>query len=164
MYAALALTRLCSNTESTMDAQDSPYLLAHSHISNSNSAILNNNCFVAKWFVYMRRRSSSRRRWRWQWPQPWPRQRRWQWWQRRWWWWFWLSGDFLVCNFGMLFWAIWHVVGHEALKKEWYVIIKAYKFTVSEILRFFSVTLLTLHSMYNLSSLPSRVTCNNESR
>jgi len=52
MYAVLAkesLTRLCSNTESTMDAKDSPYLHAHNHISNS--AILNNNCFIAKWFV-----------------------------------------------------------------------------------------------------------------
>ena len=31
------------------------------------------------------------------------------------------------------------VVGHEALKNEWYVVIKAYKFTVFEILRGFFV-------------------------
>jgi len=52
MYAVLAeesLTRLCSNTESTMDAKDSPCLHAHNHISNS--AILNDACFVAKGFV-----------------------------------------------------------------------------------------------------------------
>ena len=55
MYAVLAeesLTRPCSNTESTMNAKDSPCLHAHNLISNS--AILNNNCFVAKWFVCMR--------------------------------------------------------------------------------------------------------------
>jgi len=46
MYAVLGLTRLCSNTESTMDAQDSPCLHAHNH--TSNSAILNNDGVVAK--------------------------------------------------------------------------------------------------------------------
>ena len=35
-----------------MDTQDSPCLYPHNHISNS--AILNNICFVAKWFVCMR--------------------------------------------------------------------------------------------------------------
>ena len=35
-----------------MDAEDSPHLYAHNRISNS--AILNNNCFIAKWFVRMR--------------------------------------------------------------------------------------------------------------
>jgi len=44
-----SLTRLSSNTESTMDAKDSSRLHAHNHISN-----LNNNCFVAKWFAWMR--------------------------------------------------------------------------------------------------------------
>jgi len=49
MYAVLAkesLTRLCANTESTMDAQDS--LCLHARNRTSNSAILNNNCFDAK--------------------------------------------------------------------------------------------------------------------
>jgi len=48
MYAVLAeesLTRLFSNTESTVDAKNSPYLHAHNCISNST--ILNNNCFIA---------------------------------------------------------------------------------------------------------------------
>ena len=46
--------RLSLNTVSTMNAKarDSPCLHAHNHISNST--ILNNNCFVAKWFVCMR--------------------------------------------------------------------------------------------------------------
>jgi len=50
MYAVLAeasLTRISSNTESTMDAR-LPRLHAHNHII-SNSVILNNNCFIAKW-------------------------------------------------------------------------------------------------------------------
>ena len=54
MYAVLAeesLTRFCSTTESTMDAKDSLCLHAHNRISNS--AILNNNFFIAKWFVCM---------------------------------------------------------------------------------------------------------------
>jgi len=54
MYAALAeesLTRLCSNAESTIHAKDSPCLHAHNNISNSE--LLNNNCFVAKWIVHM---------------------------------------------------------------------------------------------------------------
>jgi len=49
MYAVLAeqlWTRLCSNTKSTLDDLDSLCLHAHNHISNS--AILNNNRFVAK--------------------------------------------------------------------------------------------------------------------
>jgi len=46
-----SLTRLCSNTESVSDDKDSPHLHAHNCISNS--AILNNNCFIAKWFVRM---------------------------------------------------------------------------------------------------------------
>ena len=53
MYAVLpeeSLTRLCWNTESTINAKDSPCLHAHNCISNS--AILNNNCIV-KWFVRM---------------------------------------------------------------------------------------------------------------
>jgi len=46
MHAVLALTRLCSNTESTMDAQDS--LCLHAHNRTFNSAILNNDGVVAK--------------------------------------------------------------------------------------------------------------------
>ena len=49
MYAVL--TRLSSNIESTMDAKDSPCLHEQNRISNST--ILNNNCFVVKWFVCM---------------------------------------------------------------------------------------------------------------
>jgi len=55
MHAVLAeesLTRLCSNTESTMDAKDPP--CHHAHNRTFNSTILNNNCFIAKWFVCMR--------------------------------------------------------------------------------------------------------------
>jgi len=47
MYAVLAeelLTRLCSNTESTMDDKNSPCLHAHNRISNS--AILSTNNFL----------------------------------------------------------------------------------------------------------------------
>ena len=40
---------LCSSTESTMDAKDSPCLHANNHVSNS--AFLHNNCFIAKWFL-----------------------------------------------------------------------------------------------------------------
>jgi len=45
MHAVLAeesLTRLCSNTKSTMDAKDPPCLHAHNRIFNAT--ILNNNC------------------------------------------------------------------------------------------------------------------------
>ena len=35
----------------------------------------------------------------------------------------------------MLFHTTRRVVGHEALENEWYVIVKAYKFTVFEVLR-----------------------------
>ena len=56
-YAAVlvaeSLTMLCTNTESTMDDKDSPCLRAHIVNRISNSAILNNNCFIAKWFVRM---------------------------------------------------------------------------------------------------------------
>ena len=48
---------------------------------------------------------------------------------------FWLSGNFWFGTFVMLFRVTWHVVGHEALENEWYVSIKAYKFTIFEILR-----------------------------
>ena len=37
----------------------------------------------------------------------------------------------------MLFCATRRVVGHEALENEWYIVIKAYKFTVFDILRDF---------------------------
>jgi len=49
MYAVMAeesLTKLGSNTESTMDAKDS--LCLHAHNCISNLAISNNNYFVAK--------------------------------------------------------------------------------------------------------------------
>jgi len=45
-------------------------------------------------------------------------------------------------TFAMLFRATRHVVGHEALENEWYVVIKAYKFTDIEILR--NVTILSI--------------------
>ena len=51
----------------------------------------------------------------------------------------WKSGDFLFSTFVMLFHATRCVIGHEVLKNEWYIVIKAYKFTVFEILRDFFV-------------------------
>ena len=41
---------------------------------------------------------------------------------------------FCFGTFAMLFCATRHVVGHEALENEGYIVIKAYKFTVFEIL------------------------------
>ena len=56
MYTVLteeSLTRLSSNNESTMDAKDSPYLHAHSRISNStilygNVLLLSDLCTCIK--------------------------------------------------------------------------------------------------------------------
>ena len=39
----------------------------------------------------------------------------------------------------IVFHATKHVVDHEALENEWYIVIKAYKFIVFEILRFFCI-------------------------
>ena len=48
---------------------------------------------------------------------------------------FWPCGDILVRYFAMLFHTTWHVVSRKTLKDEQYVVIKAYKFTIFEILR-----------------------------
>ena len=58
----------------------------------------------------------------------------------------WMSGDFLVRYFHDAFCTSRHVVGHEALENEWYIVIfiRAYKFTIFEILREFFV-LASLH-------------------
>jgi len=51
MYAVLAeesLTRLWSNTESTMDDKGSPSLHAHNHISTSSICCCK-NCVISKW-------------------------------------------------------------------------------------------------------------------
>ena len=48
---------------------------------------------------------------------------------------FWPSGDFLVRYFAMLFHITGCVVSRKTLEDEQYVLIKAYKFTIFEILR-----------------------------
>ena len=52
VLAEESLTRLSLSTESAMNAKDSPCLHEHNPYI-SNSTILNNNCFVPKWFVCM---------------------------------------------------------------------------------------------------------------
>jgi len=57
MYAVLTDESLTGSLQTQsqhilMDAKDSPCLHAHNRISNSK--ILNNNCFIANWFVRMR--------------------------------------------------------------------------------------------------------------
>ena len=47
------------------------------------------------------------------------------------------------------------VVGHEALENEWYVIIKAYKFTVFEIFFVYCMSTLSLH----IESIDSIINC-----
>ena len=53
---------------------------------------------------------------------------------------------FCFGTFAMLFCTTRHVVDHEALENEGYIVIKAYTFTVFEILRaYFVSNIITLH-------------------
>ena len=57
-------------------------------------------------------------------------------------------------TFAMLFHATKHVVGHEALKNEWCIVIKAYRFSVFEILRDFVLSYIVcprypVYQLYN---------------
>jgi len=59
----------------------------------------------------------------------------------------------------MLFHATRHVVGHEALENERYVVIKAYKFTIFEILgEFFVLTYIACPRYPYIESTDSIVT------
>ena len=75
---------------------------------------------------------------------------------------FWLSGDFLVWYFRNAFHATRCFVGHEALENEWYVVIKAYKFTVFFflILRAFLRNIYPTLSMLNNAFVPPLLLCN----
>ena len=62
----------------------------------------------------------------------------------------------------IVFHATKHVVDHEALENEWYIVIKAYKFIVFEILRFFCIIIYCVSTLsiptrgvYRLNNLPT---------
>ena len=66
-----------------------------------------------------------------------------------------LWATFWFDTFKMLFCTTKHVVGHETLEDERYIVIKAYMFTVLEILRDFFCHILCPRYPYHMQSIQS---------
>jgi len=60
-----------------------------------------------------------------------------------------------VFFFFAFFRATRRVVGHEAHENEWYIVIKAYKFTIFEIFRFFCIIVYLYYRMLHVNALPT---------